>query len=124
GWNRRDKEYLIYMPPVQFRYTARYSLNLEALPCPERYVQLTAIHVLRQRWVPDGVDYTPPPDGYLRLDAEAAYTTHIRKQHLEIGLSVLNLLNTRYRDYLNRLRYFAEEPGRNLVIRIRLPLSF
>lgn len=123
SWNRTQQDYIIFMPPNQFRYSLRYSLNLEAKPCPERYVQLSAIQVLRQRWAPQDQDFTTPPAGYLRFDAEAAYTLHIGKQHIELGLSVRNMLDIRYRDYLNRLRYFAEEPGRNILFRVRLPIG-
>lgn len=34
-------------------------------------------------------------------------------------ISVQNLLNTRYRDYLNQLRYFADEQGRNFQFSIQ-----
>lgn len=33
-------------------------------------------------------------------------------------VEVLNILNTRYRDYLNQMRYFADEPGRNFLFTI------
>jgi iron complex outermembrane recepter protein len=45
-------------------------------------------------------------------------------QPVEISLSGHNLLNTAYRDYLNRFRYFADEMGRNIVLRVRLPINF
>ncbi len=121
GWNRARREYLVFMPPVQLRYHLRYSLNLEAKPCPERFLQVSAVQALHQSWAPEGQDYTAPPAGYVRIDAEAAYSLHIGQQHIELGFSVINVLNAEYRDYLNRLRYFAVEPGRNVLLRIRLP---
>jgi iron complex outermembrane receptor protein len=121
GWNRARKEYLVFMPPVQLRYHLRYSLNLEAKPCPERFLQISAVQALQQSWAPEGQDYAAPPAGYMRIDAEAAYSLHLGRQHIELGLSVINLLNAEYREYLNRLRYFAAEPGRNVLLRIRLP---
>jgi iron complex outermembrane recepter protein len=45
------------------------------------------------------------------------------KQAVEISLSGNNLLNVSYRDYLNRFRYFGDEMGRNIVLRLRLPLN-
>jgi iron complex outermembrane receptor protein len=35
-----------------------------------------------------------------------------------------NLLNQTYRDYLNRFRYFTAEMGRNVTLRVRVPLEF
>ena len=39
-----------------------------------------------------------------------------------IGLQVHNALNARYRDYTSLLRYYADQPGRD--VRIRLGTSF
>ena len=36
------------------------------------------------------------------------------------GLEVDNILNTAYRDYLNRQRYFADDLGRNFRIQLKL----
>ena len=37
---------------------------------------------------------------------------------LSAELEVDNLLNTAYRDYLDRQRYYADSPGRSLNIRL------
>ena len=37
---------------------------------------------------------------------------------------IYNILNTRYRDYLNRFRYFSDEQGRSIAIRINVPFNF
>ncbi|SFR46263.1 iron complex outermembrane recepter protein [Robiginitalea myxolifaciens] len=42
------------------------------------------------------------------------------KTTLAVNLRVQNLWNTSYRDYLNRLRYFADSPGRNWVLDLRI----
>ena len=34
-----------------------------------------------------------------------------------VSVEVQNMLNTRYRDYTSLLRYFADEPGRQVYIR-------
>ncbi|MCU0336159.1 MAG: hypothetical protein MUF62_14155 [Chitinophagaceae bacterium] len=51
-----------------------------------------------------------------------AGTTHTRSG-IELGLSISNLLNTRYRDYLNRLRYFSDAAGINVQVRARIPFG-
>ena len=40
-----------------------------------------------------------------------------------VTLSVENVLNTAYRDYLSRFRYFSDHPGRNVVVRLRVPFG-
>ncbi|WP_340198709.1 TonB-dependent receptor [Ascidiimonas sp. W6] len=53
------------------------------------------------------------------LNANANIDFELSKNKiLEIGLTVNNFLNTSYRDYLNRLRYFADDLGRNFLIRL------
>jgi iron complex outermembrane receptor protein len=37
---------------------------------------------------------------------------------LEVNLSVSNALNAAYRDYLNRFRYYADDQGRNISLRV------
>jgi iron complex outermembrane receptor protein len=116
SWNEALQDFLVFMPPNQFRYTLRFHSLSEK---PQRFVQLNAIQVLRQRWAPGGIDYTPPPEGYLRLDLEASLPLIIGNRPLELGASVINLLDVEYKDYLNRLRYFTAEMGRNLMVRAK-----
>jgi len=56
-------------------------------------------------------DFADAPAGYFLLDVSWAY----KWKALSVRVSVNNVLNTRYRDYLNEMRYFADEPGRNFL---------
>jgi iron complex outermembrane recepter protein len=42
----------------------------------------------------------------------------VQERMLSVYLSVENLMNNSYRDYLNRLRYFAHDMGRNFSIKL------
>jgi len=59
-----------------------------------------------------------PPKAYhlLALDTEMRLSLR-NSDDFTVGLRVSNLLNTNYRDYLNRLRYFVDDLGRNISIR-------
>lgn len=57
-------------------------------------------------------DFMDAPEGYFLLDL----SWNLGWKSFSGGISVQNLLNTRYRDYLNEMRYFADEPGRNLIL--------
>ena len=37
--------------------------------------------------------------------------------------AVENALDTPYRDYLSRYRFFAHDPGRNVVLRLQVPFG-
>ena len=41
----------------------------------------------------------------------------------DFDIAVNNLTNVAYRDYLDRFRYFADEPGRNIIFRLRVPFK-
>lgn len=57
-------------------------------------------------------DFKDAPDGFFLL--EAGWRGEIGR--FRASVSVQNLTNIRYRDYLNEMRYFADEPGRNLLL--------
>lgn len=44
---------------------------------------------------------------------------HIGAEHFEAGFSINNILNTRYREYMNAFRYFADEPGISFTLRLK-----
>ncbi|MEM6783916.1 MAG: TonB-dependent receptor [Bacteroidota bacterium] len=69
------------------------------------------------------VDYVEPPPGYALLGLDLGGEIAMGPSVMRLSLSVDNLLDTRYRDYLSRYRYFALDPGRNVVLRLALPFG-
>lgn len=78
--------------------------------------------VARQTRVPPNSDYTPPPAGYDLWSADAGVSLPLGKKYIDINLSVTNLTNVAYRDYLNRFRYYINDLGRNVLLRVTVPL--
>lgn len=69
------------------------------------------------------VALSKPPKGYGLLDLNAQITLNTFKRNdLTIGFYVDNLLDTNYRNYLNRQRYYADDLGRNF--RLQLTLNY
>ena len=60
-------------------------------------------------------DFAAATDGYFLLDLSWTF----KRKNLSGGITVQNLLNTGYRDYLNQMRYFADESGRNLLFTLK-----
>lgn len=58
------------------------------------------------------LDYSTPPSGYSIFNV--ALGVDVLK-NLNFNFRLNNVFNTEYREYLNRLRYFMPEPGRNFV---------
>ncbi len=73
-----------------------------------------------QRRVPPGGDFAPPPSGYSLWNAQLSGKLAISEMNqLELTLTAENILDTAYRDYLNRFRYYADDMGRNVSLRAR-----
>jgi iron complex outermembrane receptor protein len=124
----RQDQWQIFMPADRAEASLRYDfIDRPTARLRQRYVQLGGYAVARQTRVPDNYterDYKLPPAGYALLGLEAGTTVHWGRLPLEVSVAGSNLLNQRYRDYLNRYRYFTDEMGRNVILRVRMPLEF
>ncbi len=77
----------------------------------------------RQFRYTDGSDYAAPPKGFALFGMDASRDFKIKKQAFKFNISINNILNTKYRDYLNRFRYYTNEPGFGLTARLIMPLQ-
>lgn len=122
AWNYSANDYLIYMP------SDRYSIDLKAhtkisKKVTEIYIQGGYQYITKQWRVPVNVDFANPPKGYGLLNAEIGTYVKFGNQQLNLALTATNLMNTIYRDYLDRFRYFTDAQGRNIGIRIKVPIT-
>ncbi|MDH6250795.1 iron complex outermembrane receptor protein [Chryseobacterium sp. H1D6B] len=62
------------------------------------------------------VDFSTPPNGYSLWNIQAGVNI---SKNLSAGLIVNNVFDVSYRDYLNRMRFFADEAGRNFILNFR-----
>jgi iron complex outermembrane receptor protein len=124
GYDKTSNEPLISMPPVStlnsLVYTNPGFKNLS--------ISVQSNYVFRQNEFPNTnfevtildtiqtIDISTPPAGYhlLNLNITAAINPD-----MQVGLYVNNLLNTSYRNYLNRLRYYADDLGRNITLQLK-----
>ncbi len=60
-------------------------------------------------------DLLPAPEAYTLINIEAGFTRKFAHTSLSGRLGVHNLFNVAYRNYTNRLRYFADDIGRNFT---------
>ena len=84
-------------------------------------------NVFRQTRVADDAngkqDYKEAPGGYTLLNANFSTAFKLGTIPVTLAIGVNNLLNTSYRDYMNAMRYFTDEMGRNVHFRIRIPIE-
>ena len=67
------------------------------------------------------VDISTPPNGYHDLGIDLNWGPYdFAKSKVNISLNFDNILNTSYRNYLNRLRFYSDEIGRNISLQIKI----
>ena len=62
-------------------------------------------------------DFAPPPSGYALVGLRASTVLEHGDNETNLSLELSNLFNTRYREFTSLLRYYADEPGRDAVVR-------
>lgn len=118
AFNISDNEYLPFIPADRFENSLQYQFkNYKTF----ENAQLTfnVLNVLKQTRLQENSDYKDAPNAYMLLSFDASSTVNINKEHIEVGLTINNLLNTTYREYMNAFRYFSDEQGRSIVIRLK-----
>ena len=118
GDNLADDVALINIPSDNISTTFSYIFSAENF-LKNTSLSLNGAYFFKQSNITAEQDFLLPPDGYALVGFQAARDFSLGKNQLKIALKVNNLLNNTYRDYLNRLRYFADEPGRNIRLNVR-----
>jgi iron complex outermembrane receptor protein len=113
-----NKEYLPFIPADRFENSLQYQFkNYKTFENAQ--FTFNVLNVLKQTRLQENSDYKDAPSAYMLLSFDASSTVNIYKEHLEVGLTINNLLNTTYREYMNAFRYFSDEQGRSIVIRLK-----
>lgn len=131
GKNRPTKEALVNIPPVRTMNTVSYENSKIA----NLSLELESQYVFRQNEYPDMrfpvflpvsqtteiVDLSTSPEAYHLLAFRAGIDlAKTENYQFRLGFSVENLFDKTYRDYLNRQRYYADNLGRNIKLRLNI----
>ncbi|MEM8509731.1 MAG: TonB-dependent receptor [Bacteroidota bacterium] len=131
-WSRNigDDEPLINQPPIttnlsiqwdqgkfwvfdSSRWTLRPSYTFEQFQAPRTIPIANIVDGSADVTLDSEIfDVLDPPEGYFLLDL----AWNFRLKNFSGSIAAQNLLNTSFRSYLNDLRYFADEPGRNIIV--------
>ena len=118
GFNRSISDYLIQMPADRTKNKLIYRIK-DFKSFKKTEFSVTHTFVDKQTRIPINTDFAPPPASYQLVDFMA--TTQINlNTPIKLSFGINNLLNNSYRDYLNRFRYYADEIGRNYMIRVKI----
>ena len=114
---------LPFVPPPQGHVGVQMHLP-DVAAFEKSVVSAGVLGVTQQTRTDAGSDFTPPPPGYALVDA-AARTSFgdVFGGRVQLGIEVKNLLNQRYRDAMSLLRFFADQPGREVWARLSITLD-
>ena len=131
GRDRTLETPLINMPPVETKNELVYkNEKLKNL-----HLSLQSHYVFRQNEFPDNnfdvfipeldmereLDISSTPDAYHLLNFNSSADFKFGEtSKLTVGLSINNILNTTYRNYLNRLFRYAHDLGRNFLLTLKI----
>ncbi len=118
AYNQSDGGYIPFIPSDRFEQGIEYDLK-DADFFEKTQISLALLTVLKQTRLQDNSDYKGAPNAYQVLNFNLSSSLHIGEEHLELGFSINNVLNTKYREYMNAFRYFSDEPGRSFVLRVK-----
>ena len=129
GYERANDKPLINMPPVNLKNQISYNFpKLNNLN-----VSLESEYVFKQNEYPNNnfevfipteqvyqlLDTSTPPSAYHLLNFAASIGLKAENGgNYKINLRIENLFNNLYKNYLNRLRYFTHEMGRNILLSV------
>ena len=119
-WANEQKtgRYFPYIPSL--RLTEEVGLRLSHPKGWTSEWALNHLFVDRQHRFDRSTDLTDSPDPYHLFGLEASLAKPLgSRQSLRLSLSVDNLLNTEYKEYTNRARYYAHDAGRDIRLALR-----
>jgi len=131
GTNLSEEIPLIHMPSINFANTISYKnedFNQLTIGLNERTVlqqnqfpdyNFTTFNAISQEDVFLDISSTPPTYTVFNFNSSMIFKA-FKKGSLKLEFNIDNLFNVSYRENLNRLRYFANELGRNFNIKLKI----
>ncbi len=130
GKDSANNRFLIDIPP----FKSVSSLQFHTKKRNNFFVAIESEYNARQSEFPDNnfttfaaitntnelVDISTPPNAYHLLNFSFGFKLNMSQTKIGINFSADNILNTSYRDYLNRQRFFADDLGRNFKIQLKI----
>jgi iron complex outermembrane recepter protein len=122
---------LTFIPPASITNTFKYTISALG-KWKDLTMTIKGDYVLRQTRAPETIypadipstpvgtnfDFMDAPDSYFLVRIDLAATLPLGNRELTFALTGENLMNNSYRNYMNRLRYYADETGINILARI------
>jgi iron complex outermembrane receptor protein len=138
----RNHDYQVFIPGNRYEAAIRYE-KPRLSPFKNFYVESTVKYVAKQTSAPRVVtvreikeaqdqgidpfnnstqnfDFMAAPDGYALWNLAAGVSFVNTKTQFDFRIASENTLNQSYREYTNRFRYYADDPGRNIIMSLKI----
>lgn len=128
GEDLSNNEPLILMMPAKLRNSIDITVNKPknfylSLENQKTFKQNRyPIRNLPVTFIKDGVEYNEVVDFSSTPAAYSIFNASVGAdivKNLNVNFRINNIFNTKYKEYLNRLRYYMYEPGRNFVVTLK-----
>ncbi len=136
-----NNDFLVFIPSNKFEVALRYD-EPNNLPLKRFFAEAKVKYVAMQDRAPRVVtpreiieageggvdpfetdksnfDFMEAPPAYTLVNVSTGFSVPSKSVRYDVRLAVENLLNTSYREYTNRFRYYADDIGRNFMISIK-----
>ena len=137
----RNNDYLVFIPSNRYDITVRYEKPLLG-KARNFYAESRMKYIAKQTNAPRVVtvreikeaqeqgenifasnsssfDFMAAPDGYFLWNVAVGLSVKKKRVQYDIRLASDNTLNQSYREYTNRFRYYADDPGRNISLSLK-----
>ncbi len=134
--DEKNNSYLYFIPSNRFEVNARFE-QPQLKKWKSFYVESKVKYTAKQNRAPvkksieeiisaeeagetlPPFDFAAAPNGYFLWNINMGISYPVKNSKLDFKVSVTNLLNTSYREYTNRMRYYADDVGRNISLGIK-----
>lgn len=137
----KQNDYLVFIPPNRFELTLRYDRALRkkinnffaesrvrVVDQQHRAPRTITVRAFSEAVTNDtdplqgssaNFDFMDAPDAYALVNVATGFTVKGNNVQYDIRLAAENLLNTTYREYTNRFRYYANDLGSNFLVSLK-----
>jgi iron complex outermembrane receptor protein len=139
--DERNNDFLVFIPSNKYEVAIRYDRPSFSF-FRNVYVESKVKYVAKQTCAPRVVtvreikeaeeqhtdpfndstsnfDFMAAPEGYYLWNLAAGMSIKGKKVQYDFRISSENTLNTTYREYTNRFRYYADDLGRNIIFSVK-----
>ncbi|MFN5337150.1 MAG: TonB-dependent receptor [Bacteroidota bacterium] len=115
--NMETQAYFPFIPSDRMDVGLSYSFGKPEEGQGKNRITLSSLGVARQSREPD-FDLAPAPPAYSLVNLGYSRKAQLGKNQFTASLLVTNLLDTEFKEYMNRFRYFTADMGRNIQLKL------